>query len=239
MSIHVLTDATIFYDGLDLTSKSNKVDLTETAAEVDCTNFASNGWEEKLGGLKKVTAVGEGFVDYDADDPRFFANVGTTGKVFSAAKGSTAGVPAFTSRQLTGSYMHGGTIGEMEKFTLNMTGSNGPGLIPGVLLLPKTTVSGNSNGAGYELVGGIPAGYTGYVAIHCMAAGTTATVIVESDDADTFGSATTRFSNVITAVGSTWATPVAGAVTDTWFRVRTASVTGSFSLAVVFGIRPT
>ncbi len=236
MAVHVLTDATIWYDGQDLTSQTNKVELTESASELDATTFGSGGWEEKVGGLKKVTAMGEGFIDYSEPDLSFFNNVGTAGKLFSVSMGGADLATAFASQQLTGTYSHGGTVGELEKFSLAMTGSTGPGLVKGVLLKPKTTVSGNTNGTSYQ-AGAIATGQTGYVAIHCFSAGTTADVIVESDDDTGFGSATTRFTNTITAAGGTWATALAGPITDDWWRVRTANVTGSFSIAVVFGIR--
>ena len=52
-----------------------------------------------------------------------------------------------------------------------------------------------------------------------------------------FTSATTRSTTTVTTTGAPVVIPVAGAITDDYWRVRTANVTGTFSVAVAVGIK--
>lgn len=237
MATKVLTDATIWLGALDLTSYTNDVNVTETAQAKDATTFGSGGYTELRGGLKDVTASVKGFVDYANPDAAMNSNLGVAGQILSCTDGGTAGCRAIFTQQMSGQYQHLGQVGEMNPFDLSLMGSTSIAAVAGVCLHPKTTVTGNSNGSTYDTATGIASGYAAYAAIHCFTAGTTADIIIESDDNTDFSSATTRFTNTITATGGTWCTPVPATVTDRYFRVRTANVTGTFSVAVLFGIR--
>jgi hypothetical protein len=41
----------------------------------------------------------------------------------------------------------------------------------------------------------------------------------------------------ITTVGGTWGTRVAGAITDTWWRLRVTAITGTFQIACAAGFK--
>jgi hypothetical protein len=71
-----------------------------------------------------------------------------------------------------------------------------------------------------------------------FSAGTTITVQVQSDDNAGMSSPTTVATiGPITVVGGTWMTPIAGPITDTYYRMNVSAITGTFSVAGAIGIR--
>jgi hypothetical protein len=186
-------------------------------------------------GLKDVEGTIAGFWDstLDAD---LHANLGADGVITWADALGAHSSTAWMMQEIELESTFGGQVGDLFPFNAALKAHTNPGMTRAVVLYPKTTFSGNSNGTGYDTVFGIPAGYALYIAVHCFTAGTTADFIIESDDNGSFTSATTRATVTLTATGSTWAS-VAGAVTDNHFRVRTATVTGSFSAFCAVGIR--
>ena len=106
---------------------------------------------------------------------------------------------------------------------------------------PGTARTASGTGTGLQL-GAVPAGRRLYAALHVLSvAGTTPsiTVTVESDDANTFASATTRLTfDAATAAGGQVLRTTGDAITDTWFRV-TWTISGtspSFLFVVALGI---
>ncbi len=74
------------------------------------------------------------------------------------------------------------------------------------------------------------------------ASGTTPTldVTIESDDGVGMGSPTTRINFAqATAIGAQWATPVAGAIADDWWRVAytLGGASPSFTFICIIGIQ--
>lgn len=235
MAIFVLTDATVFLDELDATCTTNQVTLNVGADVKDVTTFCDDGWRAMLGGLKTVDFTYSGFGDFASTgtDAFDFANLGSSVVHTVTPDGADLSV-SYSFPGIKSSYRQSAQIGEVFGIEGNAVNSRA-GAIRGRLLLPKQTVTGDTTGSDFEL-GDVAAGGRVYTSVHCFTAGTTASVIVESDADDTFASATTRSTTVVTATGGTWVTPVAGAITDEFWRVRVASVTGSFSLAVAVGI---
>lgn len=235
MSKFVLTDATVFAGAIDLTTNLNKVTVASSTDEVDATTFGAGGWRKRLGGLKSADIQHEGFVDYPDPDATLFADFSQQ-RVFTVAPtGADGDVAYFCNATRFGYTPMDANIGEMAKFSGDVMSSDRYGLIRGRLLLPKQSVTGAHNGTGVQ-IGAVGSAQKLYVAVHVFTAGTTADVIVESDDNSGFTSATTRATATVSAVGGTFVTPVAGAITDDYWRVRTASVTGTFSIAAAVGI---
>ena len=126
----------------------------------------------------------------------------------------------------------------MAGFELASKGSSIYGAVGGVLSVAKQTVSTTgAKGTAVE-IGAISAAQFLYATLHVFSAGTTITVIIESDDNGSFTSATTRATlGPVTARGGTWLTRVAGPVTDTFWRMNVSAVTGSFVVAGAIGIQ--
>lgn len=229
MATLVLTDCVALVDKTDLTGYSNKLTV-EAMAQVNDVSVFGSDWRTKKACVKESTWSLGGFIDYPTPDAELYALLGGANVPCSFVADSADGAVAYAAAGLLSGFQPiGGPFGGVIEFTA--AGQVDGGIGRGFLLLPKQTVAGTTTGTGQVFTGGFAATETLGVAIHCMSAGTTATVIVESDDNAGFTSATTRSSTVVTAAGGTWVT-VAGPITDTYFRVRVASVTGSFSLAV-------
>lgn len=225
MATLVLTDAVIFADGVDLTGYSNELSLAATAEAKVCSVFGSQ-WRQRLGGVKSGMVSHRGFVDYATPDSELFAALGTATLV-TVAPTSTDGEVAYALAARSTSYETGGTYGEIAALS-GQVESDGP-IGRGQLLLPKGSVTGAANGTGQQM-GAVASGETMRLYVHCFTAGTTADIILESDDNGSFSSATTRASVTVTAAGAEVDT-AAGAISDDYWRIRTASVTGTFSIA--------
>ncbi len=237
---YVLTDAFAFVGGYDFTGDSNECTV-EVESEALVHNPFGTSWEQNIAGVTSVDWNLAGFwnvTDAEQDDEEW-GQLGTADRVVTFGPGTnTEGDPAYMFRSLTTRYEAGGSHGELAGFNVSAQGSNGQGVVRGRLLAAKQTVSSTGAfGTGVQL-GAVGASEYLYATFHVFSAGTTITVVVESDDNASFTSATTRATfSTITAAGGTWATRVAGAITDDYWRVRCTAVTGSFSVAAAVGIQ--
>ncbi len=233
MATIALTDAQIHVDGIDLTGYMNQVALKAAGDELDVTNFASGGWRERIGGVLAAEGTMNGFMQTTAEpDATLFADLAAS-SVMSIASTATTGAAAWMFNQIQNSYEWGGKYGDAAEWN-SAVGSSGI-VVAGGLLWPKADVTGAANGTGKEFSGGAAADESLYLAVHVLSAGTTCDVIVESDSTSGFSTPTTRITETVTAAGGTWSALV-GPITDTWFRVRFANVTGTFSIAATVGI---
>lgn len=237
MAPFALTDATIWLNQYDLTGYSNGISGDDAVQDLPTTTFASQAVKERIGGLGSFDGTIDAYLDYadDASHEAVYTTKGVGGTVTTLTPFGDDGTVAFLCTSLVKNYRPTGKVGEVAALSFDLGSDNKYGLIGGTLLLPKQSLTGNTSGTGAQL-GTVSASRRLYTTIHCFTAGTTATVIVESDDNSGFTSATTRSSTVVTAVGGTFVTPVSGAITDDWWRVRVGTVTGTFVLAAAVGI---
>lgn len=232
----VLINATVHTGGIDLTSDVNKVTLAVSGDEVDATTFGSGGWKERQVGLLSADFTHAGYIEYPDPDATLFADVGQQRVLTATPDGTDGDVAYFCNAKRFAYTPIDAAIGAMANFAGTASSSDKWGLVRGRLLLPKQAIAGAHTGTGV-LLGAVGAQQHVFAAVHVFAAGTTADVIVESDDNSGFTSPTTRSTTTVTALGGTFVTPVAGAITDTYWRIRTATVTGSFSIAAALGIQ--
>lgn len=236
---YALTDALILFGAYNLSGDLNKVGIDLSAGEEIDTAFGDTFHSRPGGQLADCTLSVEGWWQSSASaspDPLAVNSLGVAGTTVTVCDLSTTGAAAYLLGVHEGTYTQSSEIGKVRPFTLACSGSSGAGAIRGRLLLPVTTVTGNSNGTGFQL-GAVSASQYVFIAIHVLTAGTTADIIVESDDNASFISATTRSTTTVTTTGAPVVIPVAGAITDDYWRVRTANVTGTFSVAVAVGIK--
>jgi hypothetical protein len=242
----VFKNCKFYIDGYDFSGSMNTLALTREIDEVEYKVFG-NAAPVYLPGLEKITFEHQGYAS---------SSGGTDVEDIIYAKLSDASVPMMVC-PLTGAvneqchfapgieyaYQWGGAVGEMNAFTVKGGGQGYPLILGCIMLTGAKTAT--ATGTAYQL-GEVTAAQYLYAQLHVFAqSGTTPTldVTVESDDAEGFSSPTTRITfaqiagaSVPTAV---WATPVAGAITDTWWRVK-ATIGGSdpsFTIAVAVGIR--
>lgn len=240
MATLALTDATCWVGGYDFTGDLNQITLNASVNELDVTTFGSGGYRSRIGGLRDVSAQVAGFwssATSAAPDPQVFPNLGVADRVMTVAPDDAEGSVAYLCQVGKFSTQMFGQIGEATPFGLDAMGTNKAGLIRGQVLKAKGTVSAvGATGSGVQL-GAVGSGQYLYATLHVFSAGTTLTVVLESDDNSNFTSATTRATwSAVTTTGGTWATRVAGPITDTYYRLRVTAVTGSFSIAGAAGI---
>lgn len=244
MGTHVALDVTTWFSGYDMTGDSNQTAMgIEFDALVD-TAYGDRG-QSRIAGLEDVNTQINGHWQGGAGavDEAAFTGLGSTLQAISQSPDGAEGSVAYFWQAKKFNYQMFGDIGQVTPFQLNAqcvrgNGSLSAGAIRGRVLKTKANVSATgATGTAYEL-GAVGASQFLYAAFHVFSAGTTITAVLESDSDNTFASATTRATfGPITAAGGTWATRVAGAITDTWYRLRVTAITGTFQIAGVAGIK--
>lgn len=177
----------------------------------------------RAGGLKTVQLQIEGYYEAANPDSTLFSNVGLAGVPVTV--GSLTGAEDEVAHSFLANfanYSPGGSIGEMLKFSAEAEASGGDtGLIKGYIGY-NGTASSTSSTTGQQ-IGAVSAGQKLYGALHVIGfngAAPTLDVKIQSDDNSGFTSATDRITfTQATAATSEWAPPVAGAITDDYWRI--------------------
>jgi hypothetical protein len=250
----VMTDVRIYYDSLDATGYSNKVEIAASVDNEEDTTFGSGGWKEFVGGEKDTQASATVFWqagDLTMPDDVEWSLLGTAASnpltivPTSGAVGSTA----YLTNVLEDSYKIGADVGKLLTADLGWHGN--VALARGQILHPQGTArTSTGNGTAVQLTSptspSTPAAVLASQRIYCnlhvlSIAGTatpTITVALQSNVDNTFASPTTRatFTAATTLQGQS--VSVAGPITDTWWRC-TWTISGStpsFLFAVSAGI---
>jgi hypothetical protein len=239
MGSFAFVDPVIYIGGYDMTGDLNSAALNISAEELDNTVFGLGGYRRRIGGLKTVGAQLGGFWQAGSGtvDPTVFTDLAIADRVITMAPDDAETTPAYMWQGGSFTYSPFGQIGTVTPFSLGYQGTNGVGVVRGQLNKVKGNVSATGATGSVVELGDVAANEFMYATLHVFSAGTTITVQVQSDDNSGFSSPTTRatFSG-ITAAGGTWATRVAGAITDTFWRFNVSAVTGTFSIAGAIGI---
>jgi hypothetical protein len=124
MAKFVVTGTKVTFNGTDLSSSCARAELVINAAEVDVTDFGSNGWTEVIGGLKS----GQVSLDFHSDfgvgavSTLFADKVGTIGTVVLIAANGTAAsaaTPAYTATVMVNSFTPvAGAVGDLSTFSV-------------------------------------------------------------------------------------------------------------------------
>ncbi|MEU9215391.1 hypothetical protein AB0D47_02480 [Streptomyces sp. NPDC048376] len=244
MGKSVLLNVRAFAVGLDLTSASNKVELTTEVEEKPTTNYGSDGYTEVVGGLASAEIAGEG--QWEAGDETLvddatWAQLGGIGPwTISANNSAAVGALAYFTRAMRADYTLLGEVGEVAPWT-SAAKSSWP-LVRGQFAHPPGTAR-TATGTGTALqLGAVPARKRVYASLHVLSvAGTTPslTARVESSVDNTFAAPTTRATfTAATAVGGQAVRTDGTAITDTWWRLawNITGTTPSFLFAAALGI---
>lgn len=240
MSHFAFTDATVWIGGFDFTSDTNQVSLQLSATELDDTCFGQTH-RSRLAGLRNTAMTANGYwysATAAAPDPHLYANLATKDRVYTIAPTAAETSVAYMFQGIQSQYELFGQLDAVTPWSVSASGSNKQGCVRGQVALAKGNVSATGDvGSALEL-GAVGSTQHLYAALHVFSAGTTITIDVESDEDDTFASATTRGTiGPITTTGGVWMTRVAGAITDTFYRFNVTAVTGTFQIAGAIGIR--
>ena len=126
MAKFVTTGTQVTLNGSDISSSCARAELVINAAEVDVTDFGSEGWTEIIGGLKS----GQVSLDFHSDfgagavSALFQDLVGTIGTVTLIAANGTAAsasTPLYTATVMINSFTPvSGAVGDLSTFTVTL-----------------------------------------------------------------------------------------------------------------------
>lgn len=245
MTTTLLTNVRLFTGGADLTAASNKVELGAEREEKDVTTFlpegdADSGFKKVTGGLAQAACAATGFWeagDNGKVDDRSWADLGGLTGWTIAPSSSAAGSLAYLMKAMRGKYIQGGQVGDINPYSADCK-SDWP-LVRGLMLHPSGTArSSTGNGTAVQ-VSAVSATQYLYSSLHVLSVSGTATLTatIESDVDNTFASPATQITFTLASAISGEILRTAGAITDTWYRVKyTIGGTGSVLFACSVGV---
>lgn len=234
----VLTDAKLFIAGRDLSGQMNALALEYAADMLDATTFGV-GTRVNAGGLKSVVANHQGLWDastVNAPDPAIFDNIGVADVPVIIAPSPAVGDTAFLFNAVHREYVPGGSVGELFSFSVALEGASNQQLTRGALL-HNGSATGNVTGTAVQL-GAVSALQRARAVLQVMSGTGAFTVLVQSASDQAFTTPNTRitFATVLTGTPvASESASVAGAITDTWWRI-TATNPNTRNFAVAVGI---
>lgn len=228
-------NGSFWLDGYAIRGSLNAASLETGVEGQDDTAFGDITRSMKAG-LKTASASIEGYYEAGTDliDPVLFTNLNLANKLFSASQAGADGDMAYFMRARIGSYAPGGAVGDMLAFSATLEADDE---IVRATIMAAGSKSATANGTARQL-GAVTASQKLYAGLHVISGTGTLDVTVESDDNSGFTSGVTR-GTFTQATGRTseWLTPVAGAITDDWWRVAFTIGTGPFDFVVMVGIQ--
>lgn len=244
MAIETLTKPRIWMGPYDVSGDLASTALKHGRDQKDNTTFGMAGRGRKAG-LYETTAEHRGYWNGAAPGDLMFGQVGLTGVPVTIAPANTYGADgelAYSFSASHASYEMGDADGNMLPFTVKAENA-ADRLIRGTMM-HSTVDSSNvavirttSSTGTIRQLGAVAAGQNLYIGTHVIAGTGTLTLVVASATLVGFGVRTVRYTSPsYTTIGSSWDV-VAGAITDTWWRVEwTVASSPSFQFAVVLGI---
>lgn len=241
MAKFAMLNATIWGGGYDFTGDTNSVQASMEADNVDVTTFGSGGWQDNIAGLKnyKLNASGlwQSGVTGTAVDPVAFANLGTS-LMFMVSAMNTATQPMYAFNSLQTTYELGDDVGKAAPFSIDAEAATPYPLVRGQIAAARQTVAATGQLGSILTLTATSSTQSVYAGFHVFTAPTTITVQVQSAAAIGFASPTTRATlGPITVTGGTWMTPIAGPITDQFWRLNVSVLTGTGSVGGWIGVQ--
>jgi hypothetical protein len=242
MATFVSKDCKAWVGQYALHGSLNRIDLSDATEPQDETVFGSDSRIHKPG-LAVIAASYAGFFSAGTGeiDDALQAVRGTGDTIVSLAPTTGAvGERCYTFRALHSEIRREGQVGELALINAAAVSSSGDPLVPGYVL-HNDTQTATGTGTAVE-AGAVAASQFLYAALHVLSASGTAPtldVVVQSDDGSGMATPTNRITfTQVTAAGTQWATPVAGAITDTFWRpsFTIGGTSPSFEFVLVIGI---
>lgn len=228
-------NGSFWLDGFAIRSAMNAANIEIGSEGQDDTAFGDTTRSMKPG-LKTATAGIEGYYEAGTDliDDTLFNQLGVSGKPFAASQDGQDGDIAYMMQTRIATYSPAGAVGEILRFTSSIEAEDE--IVRGTIMVAGSK-SASGNGVARQL-GAVSATQKLYAALHVVSGTGTLDVTVDSDDNSGFTSGVTRITfGQKTGRSSEWATPVAGAITDDWWRIGYTIATGPFDFIVVVGIQ--
>lgn len=123
MAKYVVTATDVTLNGTDISSACARAELVINSAEVETTDFGSNGWTEVIGGLKSGSVTLDFHNDFGAGgvSALFQDLVGTIGTVTLTPNGTAVSAtnPRYTAEVLVSSFTPvSGAVGDLATFSV-------------------------------------------------------------------------------------------------------------------------
>lgn len=239
----IISTAKVLIGGYDVSGYHNKVTATVSRDMLPADQFGKTGKCRKAGNWDWNVAH-SGFWDGGATtiDGVLRGILSSSLMTVCPQAGAAGETSAWFGNIMAPNYETGGTVGGLTTFAGVAQLQDGYPPINGTIL-QAADITTTGTGTGYE-VGAVSATQKVYCGMHVTsstgAANRTLDVIVQSASEGTFGAPTTRFTftQATTAVTSEYQTPVAGEITDTFWRISytRGGTSGTFTVYVVLGI---
>lgn len=244
MAKEVIKNASLLLHSKQLASNTNAVEFSFSAEKVVSTNFASDGWEESLQGIRTTELSCELMLE-SAEEPEATLSAlveNATDAAFSVTKTypPVAGDVCWFATVVALYITFKAVLGQL--WAGSMKFGNRAAAVRGKVLEMNSARTATGNSASLTMPA-VAATERLWIAVHVTAAtGTTPTLdlVLQSDADSGYGSPTTRITvPQFTAVGS-YVTYVAGAITDVEYRIAATvgGTTPSFTYFVAIGIAP-
>jgi hypothetical protein len=242
MAEQIFKGIKVFAGAYDLSGDANKIAMEDGGTGLDTTTFAHTARRQRAG-LPSPSVKGEGFVTFGTGevDSVLKSYLGLDGVPITVCpQNNTPGtVACFIPATVGGMYQTGTEVGKALPFNFSAE-SQGQPLVNGFLFVGAGVKSANDVSIGIQL-GAVAAGRKLHAVLHVLSAdGDTPTldVIVESDSANTFGSATTVLTFGQKTDAGYEAVSNSSVQTDTWYRVsyELDGDSPEFSFVVAIGI---
>jgi len=251
MSQQILSQSKLYAGAFDFSGDLKGIALRLGADQNDTTTFSSGGVRTRTPGLKTAAFQLDGLWNVAsgaiATDDQLFGNIaaGAVPVTIAPQTGAEGEVSYILSADFA-DYAPGGKVGEMLAFTASGEAAGNSATAAAcaratLLRSALAAIVATGNGTIYNL-GAVSASQKLYAALHVLAMSSSGTpaldVKIQSAALVGFGSPTDRITfSTLAAVGSQWATPVAGPITDAYWRcVVTLTNITSVTLAVSAGI---
>lgn len=226
MAVAPINAAQILVGGYELNQWATEINMGPATRQIkDATTFASGGWFVPALGLRTVTLDIGTLADFSAGGVSTLfppsAIDGSVQVVTAVPAAGVAGDPAiFTRGAISSLAPLAGKVGELSTQRLSI--ASAVGMVGGVVLAPEAARTTTGSGSILAMTGPV-SGQSLYASLHVIGvsgtASPTVTVTVQSAATVGFASPTTRLTfSAATAIGAQWATPLAGPVTDGFWR---------------------
>lgn len=244
MATLVLTDAKVWLGEYNISSDLNQLGVTVAADALEDTAFGATFHTSKAG-LRKASVNFDGYQQWGSTtttiDGRVtakFASATDTPMTF-AAEGGDAGEMAMFGKFLVPVFNQQGSVGELMKIHVeaSSSGTNSQ-LVKGTIFEDSKTSRTTASNTSTVTLGAVTSSQKVYANIHVTAfSGTNVTFTLKSAVTNWGTPSTRATSATYTGVGSEYITPVAGAITDTFWRFEWTGTFTSFSAVLVAGIQ--
>ena len=229
----------VLFAGYRLTVQMNKIAEAFATDALDATTLGSTTRYFEPG-LKRAGYVFDGLYAAADVDANLFTNhrVANVPMTLALTDGSVSSPARSLKSMIANHKVIEGSVGGLATMSVELVTTAKQ--VNGSILF-NSEVSGNTNGTAVQL-GAVSATQSLYAALHVFSGTGSFIVKVQSDDNSGFTTATDRITFATVATGtpsaSEWATPVAGAITDDWWRV-VCTNPNTRDFAVFVGIQTT